>query len=259
MDKNLKHGLSHQSPDSNPPLLQWWAWAQITRHVAFRRGPGAVGQRLMAILIVVILHMHLTAGDQTLPVALATAGWALEERINHRHEMTTEFLTGNTGDFCPYHITKVRGGDLQEWWLWSIKYCKLTFYNYNLKAFNIRYIRHSLSESHLSPFPCDPDVFTGVVVTALYVWRSDLVHTVHFMNLLLVVVHTLQGSSPLAQSTRFTALWLRQNRRCCFYKDAKLCMSGIRREITTFIYCSGSVVRVILYQTDQPPSKPTNL
>lgn len=69
-----KNRLAHRSPDSNPPLLQCGARVQITRHVALRGVPGAVGQRLMAVLIVAILHMDLTAGDQTLAVALATAG-----------------------------------------------------------------------------------------------------------------------------------------------------------------------------------------
>lgn len=68
------HALAHQSPDSNPPLLWRWTRAQITRHVALRGSPWTVGQRLMAVLIVVILYMHLTAGDQTLAVALTTAG-----------------------------------------------------------------------------------------------------------------------------------------------------------------------------------------
>lgn len=54
--------------------------------------------------------------------------------------------------------------------------------------------------SDLSPFPFDPDEFTGVGVAALYVWRSDLVHTVHLVDLLLVVVNALQGSSPVARS-----------------------------------------------------------
>lgn len=60
---------------------------------------------------------------------------------------------------------------------------------------------HGSLGSHLGPLPCDPDEFTGVGVTALYVWRSDLVNTVHLMDLLLVVVHTLQGSSTVARST----------------------------------------------------------
>ena len=74
MNGQHNQALAHQSPDSNPPLLWRLAWLQITRHVALRGGPGAVGQRLMAILIVVILSMHLAAGDQALAVALTTAG-----------------------------------------------------------------------------------------------------------------------------------------------------------------------------------------
>lgn len=65
---------------------------------------------------------------------------------------------------------------------------------------------HGFFGSHLSPIPRDPDEFTGVVVAALYVWRSDLVHAVHLMDVLLVVVHTLQGSASMARSTRLTAL-----------------------------------------------------
>lgn len=70
----MTHELAHQSPDSNPPLLWQRARVQITSHVALWGGPGAVGQRLMVVLIVIILHMHLAAGDQTLTVALTTAG-----------------------------------------------------------------------------------------------------------------------------------------------------------------------------------------
>lgn len=67
--------------------------------------------------------MHLAAGDQTLAVALATAGWALEERINHWHEITTVFHTGNTGDFYHFHITGFEDDDSHEWSFWRVKYC----------------------------------------------------------------------------------------------------------------------------------------
>lgn len=80
----------------------------------------------MAVLIVVILHMHLAAGDQTLAVALATAGWALEERINQRHETTTVFHTGNMGDFCHFRTPGFKGDcDSDEWSFWRVKYCPL--------------------------------------------------------------------------------------------------------------------------------------
>lgn len=72
--KESGHAFAYQSPDSNPPLLWWWTRAQITRHVALRGSPWTVGQRLMAVLIVVILYMHLAAGDQTLAVTLTTTG-----------------------------------------------------------------------------------------------------------------------------------------------------------------------------------------
>lgn len=65
---------THRPPDSNPPLQRRRARLQVTRHVALGWRPGAAGQRLMAVLIVFILHMHLAAGDQTLAVARATAG-----------------------------------------------------------------------------------------------------------------------------------------------------------------------------------------
>lgn len=124
---------THQPPDSNPPLLRRWARVQITRHVAFRGGSRAVGQRLMAVLIVIILHMHLAAGDQTLAVALATAGWALRARINHWREITTVFLTGNVGDVCPFHITGIKGAYLHKRAFWRVKYCEWAFYNQDLK------------------------------------------------------------------------------------------------------------------------------
>lgn len=60
----------------------------------------------MAILIVVILHMHLTAWDQTLAVALATAGWALEDSINHRHEKREQRT------FHHVRVIGLKGGDL---------------------------------------------------------------------------------------------------------------------------------------------------
>lgn len=98
----------------------------------------------MAVLIVVILHMHLAAGDQTLAVALATAGWALEERINHRHEITV-FHTGKMGDF---HITGFKYGDSHEWPLMESKVLpilsKLTFYN---SDFNVG--RHQFNGTQL--------------------------------------------------------------------------------------------------------------
>lgn len=59
---------------------------------------------------------------------------------------------------------------------------------------------HILFDSHLRPFPCDPDEFTGMGVAALYVWWPDQIHAVHIMDLPLVVVHTLQGALPVARS-----------------------------------------------------------
>lgn len=106
----MNHGLTHRSPNSHPPLLWRWARVQIARHVALRGGPRAVGQRLMVVLIVFILHMHLAAGDQTLAVALTTAGRALEDRINHQYETTTVFQTGNRDDFCHFRTTELEYG-----------------------------------------------------------------------------------------------------------------------------------------------------
>lgn len=88
--------MTHHSPDSNPPVLWGQTRSKITRHVALGGSAGAVGQRLMAVLIVVVLHMHFTAGDQTLAVALTTAGRALQPRVNHQHEITKGFLTNQT-------------------------------------------------------------------------------------------------------------------------------------------------------------------
>lgn len=99
--------------------------------------------------------------------------------------------------------------DPYEWSFWKVKYC--LFHSKQLRVF-IGGKRHYngtqiLSGSHLCPLPCDPDKLAGVAVAALCVRRSDQVHTVHLMDLLLVAVHTLQDSSSVTASTRLTALW----------------------------------------------------
>lgn len=165
----------HRSPDSNPPRLWWRALAQITRHVALGRGPGAVRQGSMAVLIVFVLHMHLAAGDQTLAVALTAAGWTLEGRRNHQCDTTSVFQTGSRIGLCPF---------------WG----------------QLLLLDAAPLPRYLGPLPRDPDHLTGLAVAALHVRRTDQVRAVHLMKLPMVVVLTLQGPPPVTPSTRLAAL-----------------------------------------------------
>lgn len=76
------------SPVSNPPLLRRGARIQMTGHVAFRWRAGTVGQRLVAVFVVVFFHVHLAAGDQALAVPVTTAAGTLEERREQQNQET---------------------------------------------------------------------------------------------------------------------------------------------------------------------------
>ena len=63
-----------------------------------------------------------------------------------------------------------------------------------------------IPSTHVGPIPGDPDKVTRVVVTGLRVRGSDLVCAEHVMDLVLQLVHTLHGPSPMARPAGLTAL-----------------------------------------------------
>lgn len=65
----------------------------------------------------------------------------------------------------------------------------------------------SSRSSHLGPLPRDPDRLAGLSVAALQLRRPDQVDAEHLVDLLLIVVHTLQRSSLVSGATRLAALW----------------------------------------------------
>lgn len=60
--------------------------------------------------------------------------------------------------------------------------------------------------AHLGPLSRDPDHLAGVVVAALHVRGTDQVCAVHLVDLLTIVVLTLQSPPPVTPSACLTAL-----------------------------------------------------
>lgn len=163
---NAGGALTHRSPHSRPPRPQGRARVQMTRHVALGRSPGAVGQGLMAVLVVFALSVHLAAGDEAPAVALAAAGRALEGRINQGREKARPWPRQGAG-MLPFIFGR---------------------------------------PPHLGPVPRDPDHLAGVAVAALHVRGSDQVGAVHLVELPAVVVLAVQGPLPVAPPARPAAL-----------------------------------------------------